>query len=485
MFDYLIDQGWLPWFIGIIIVYPMMVILIGEVGFRIRNKHPLYANIFKNIQFILLPSYIIMEMMDSVIGIPNSNIFVKIFSTIFWISVIVTIVSLFNIFMVENKKAKNVPKLLVDLARIFLIILGIAFVISNIWEVDLTKLLAALGVGSVVLGLALQDTLGGILSGFALLSGKQFNIGDWLKIDDVEGQIEGMDWRSVTLKTRENDYLVIPNARLASERFKNFTKPTSLHMERVQFDISFDDAPHKVKQILIDVAKHTNNILKDPSPHVALLSYDEFSVKYEMQYYIDNYSHQPEIRDDFISSVWYAASRDGFVFPTRSHEVYHFDTNDKDQENEVEIISKFKEFSIELTQEQYKEIIQNAKLYNFGKGEVILKQQEISNLFYLITKGKVEESYFGRNGKKYRIEKIQKGEFFGIRTLTSKHENSVTTYAIEDVEVIVLNKTAMKTLVKYKPEFIHTIELVMKTRDAKLKKIKNALKRTSKNKRDS
>ncbi len=473
MYDYLVEYGWLPWLIGVAIIYPAVVIAIGEISFRIRHKHPLFAEIFRSIQFILLPSFIIMEMMSSVMGIDESNLIFKVFSTIFWISVIFVVVSLFNAIMLGGEKTSKVPKLLIDLARLFLIVIGIAFVVSSIWGVDLTKLLTALGVGSVVLGLALQDTLSGVFAGFALLSGNQFNIGDWLKVDDVEGQIEGMDWRSVTLRTRENDYMVIPNTMLAKNRFRNFTKPTSQHMERVPFDISFDDAPHHVKDILISVAKQTSGILAKPAPAVALLSYDEFSVKYEVQYHIKDYGSQPAIRNDFISAVWYAASRDGFIFPTRSHELYHFEGQSTQEKDFIpQIIAKLKQFSFELAEDEYQEVAQYIKLYHFGVGEEILKQDEITKFFYLITKGSVEQSFEGQNDKKYKIGKMYKGEFFGMRTMTGSHPNETSVYAIEATEVLILDRNAMKLIMKNHPAFAHSIENVVQARDSKLSKIK-------------
>ncbi len=473
MIDYIIQNGWMPWLISITLLYPLSIVLIGEIIFRIRHKYPQFASILRIMQFVIIPSFIIMKMMTTIIGLSGSNVFVKIFSTIFWISVIISTVAAFNALMLlKNSKTAKVPKLLIDLARLFLIILGIAFVVSHIWGVDLTKLLTALGVGSVVLGLALQDTLSGVFSGFALLSGNQFNIGDWLRVGDIEGQIEGMDWRSVTLLTRENDYVVIPNTMLAKDRFINFSRPNPIHMERVTFDISFDDAPHKVKDILLAVAYQTDGVLKEPAPVVALLSYDEFSVKYEIQYFINDYSRQPAIRDKFISAVWYAASRDGFVFPTRSHEVYHFDGNKESNSNTGTILEKLKTLPLKLSKEEYKNVAKNAKLYNYGKGEEILRQGEYTKLLYFITKGSVEEVFIDNKEKKHPIAALEEGQFFGMRTLTGTQPNKTSFYAKSDTEVITLNLNAIKIILQAYPHFAQTIETVFENRDEMLEKVK-------------
>lgn len=477
MFDYILENGWLPWLIGIILLYPIAVVAIGEARFRIRYNHPTFASILKMVQFVLIPSFIIIEMMTSLIGLSQENLFVKIFSTIFWVSVILTVVATFNAWMLEkNTKVAKVPKLLIDLARLFLIILGIAFVISHIWGVDLTKLLTALGVGSVVLGLALQDTLSGVFSGFSLLSGNQFRIGDWLKVDDVEGKIEGMDWRSVTLKTRENDYIVIPNTILAKNRFRNFTRPTPQHMERVTFDISFDDPPHKVKEILLAVASQTEGILKEPPPYVALLSYDEFSVKYEVQYHIDDYGKQPLIRDRFVTAVWYAASRDGFTFPTRAHELYHFEgVKANEVDNTPMLIEQLQKLPLRLSQEEFKSVAKNAKLYSYGSGEEILRQGEYTKELYFIVEGGVEEIYRDKTGRKHYVSTLDEGQFFGMRTLTGMQPNKTSFFAKGDVKIVRLNLDAIKIILQAYPHFAQTIEAVFENREEQLKKIKQLI----------
>ena len=477
MFEYILEHGWLPWLIGIIFLYPIAVVAIGEARFRIQYNYPTFASILKMVQFVLIPSFIIMEMMTTLIGLSQENVFVKIFSTIFWVSVILTVVATFNAWMLEkNAKVAKVPKLLIDLARLFLIILGIAFVISHIWGVDLTKLLTALGVGSVVLGLALQDTLSGVFSGFSLLSGNQFRIGDWLRVDDIEGRIEGMDWRSVTLKTRENDYIIIPNTVLAKNRFRNYTRPTPRHMERVTFDISFDDPPHKVKEILLAVANQTEGILKDPPPYVALLSYDEFSVKYEVQYHIDDYGKQPLIRDRFVTAVWYAANRDGFTFPTRAHELYHFEGVKADEVDTTPIlIEQLKKLPLKLSQEEYSSVAQYAKLYNYGKGEEILRQGEYTKDLYFIVDGEVEEVYIDSEDKKHLIATLDEGQFFGMRTLTGTQPNKTSFFAKGDVKVVKLNLNAIKIILQAYPHFAQTIEAVFENRDELLNKIKTLI----------
>ena len=131
-------------------------------------------------------------------------------------------------------------------------------------------MLAALGVGSIVLGLALQDTLGGLFAGITLISARQFQIGDWIKAGDVVGQVISINWHSVTLKSFEEDLLVIPNSVLASNIFYNFSRPDKIHMERVTIVFSDDHPPNMVRTALLEAALSTPGVLHNPPPQIHL-----------------------------------------------------------------------------------------------------------------------------------------------------------------------------------------------------------------------
>ena len=190
--------------------------------------------------------------------------------------------------MDDDAWQSRVPNLILNIARLFFILLGIAFIISAIWNIDLGQMLAALGVGSIVLGLALQDTLGGLFAGITLISARQFQIGDWLKTNDVIGQVISINWHSVTLKTFEEDLLVIPNSVLASNTFYNYSRPDKIHMERVTTIFSDDHPPNMVREALMEAALSTPGVLHDPRPMIHLRDLKEDGA-YEAMLYYDDY----------------------------------------------------------------------------------------------------------------------------------------------------------------------------------------------------
>ena len=120
----------------------------------------------------------------------------------------------------------RVPRLLIDLLTLALLAVGSAIILSVVWGQDIGGLLAALGIGSIVIGLALQDTLGNLIAGLALLFEKPYRIGDWIRVDGVEGQVVEVNWRALRLRTRDHTGSV--SSTVSSNSIETELMPTRL-----------------------------------------------------------------------------------------------------------------------------------------------------------------------------------------------------------------------------------------------------------------
>lgn len=484
------SQGWILWGAILIIGFPLLVVALGETLHHLDNTGSPYSKLAHFLQKFVVPQLVLLLILNKILELPVDNVLVKINATLLWIFVIYAIVTLFNIILFpQNPKEKswqaNTPKLIVNVVRAILVAIGSAFVLSNVWGVELGKMFAALGVGSLVLGLALQDTMSSLFSGFSLISSKQFKEGDWLKVGDHVGKVIHVSWRSTTLLNREEDIIIIPNSDLAKGVVVNFSHPYPRTVEAVDFDFSFDDAPHKVKQVLIDVALDTKGILHDPMPAVALISYDEFSVRHTIRFWLAGYEDLPAIRDHFVSSVWYAASREGISFPTRAHEVITLaDTSQAEEETEYNKIFEVLNKSLLLRGKDDKilaDIAHHSHLQVFGKGEAIIKQNLDSKGFYMILKGRACEVYQDAFGKEHEMTCLSEGEFCGMISLVRNSPDEFSVITQTDVEVVSIDEKSTSLLLKHHPEVAVIIEEIIESQQLALNKINKKLLKTSHN----
>ncbi len=118
---------------------------------------------------------------------------------------------------------------LVPLARtsgkIFVGAIGVVFVLQNL-DVNITSLIAGLGLGGLAVALAAQDTLKNLLGGATILADKPFQVGDWVIVGDIEGTVEQVGFRSTRIRTFADSLITVPNARVTDTAVDNMGQRT-------------------------------------------------------------------------------------------------------------------------------------------------------------------------------------------------------------------------------------------------------------------
>ena len=117
----------------------------------------------------------------------------------------------------------RLPSIFIDLGQFVLIIIGIGLLLSWVWGANIGGLVTAVGVTSVVIGLAVQGAVGPVIAGLLLLFEQPFKIGDWLETPTVKGRVVEVNWRAIHIDTF-NGIQVVPNATLAAGSFTNLSR---------------------------------------------------------------------------------------------------------------------------------------------------------------------------------------------------------------------------------------------------------------------
>ncbi len=210
------------------------------------------------------------------------------------------------------------------------VIVGAAYVIAALGtfkiafpEAEITPFLAASAVTSLVLGLALQPILGNFFSGLVISVEKPFRINDWIRIGDTEGQVILLTWRTTHLRTRDNDYLVIPNAEIASSELVNYFYPHPLHMERICVGVHYRTPPYRVREALLAAAATVDEVLGKPTADVYLIEFGDSAIVYELRIWVENIAGLPGIGSKVRTAIWEEFHKRDIVipFPIRTLEI--------------------------------------------------------------------------------------------------------------------------------------------------------------------
>lgn len=202
---------------------------------------------------------------------------------------------------------EGVPVLIVNLFTLVLSIVIAGWYATDIFGFKLTPLLATSAIFSLVLGLALQDTLGNLFAGVALQLDKPYEIGDWIELvqggQHRVGQVQEITWRATVLVGLYDELIIVPNRTMSSAEISNFSA-TQLPIWRVQtMRIPYEADVVRVREKLLEGVKKAEGVLKTPEPAVFIREAGESWLVFRCAYCIADYGSQWKVGSNVLTSI--------------------------------------------------------------------------------------------------------------------------------------------------------------------------------------
>src|SRR5579885_829989 len=285
---------------------------------------------------------------------------------LFFFGVIRLLLDLADYVLPSKVRASNI---FWDLILIVLYALVLLVVLRATVHVDLTSLLATSAVISVIIGFALQDTLGNIFAGLSMQLQKPFEPGDWVHFGNYVGRVHGIGWRATRIVTRDNERLEIPNNLIAKEVVVNYTAGGVA--DAIFIGLPYEQPPNRVKEILMRVLRHADGVARHPEPEVTAVEYSDSAIKYRLRFWLSDYGTHELVRDTVISNVWYALRRYAIEIPFPIHTIHlHHAPGDQDvaAERQQRLIAELRQadFLAELSDEELQLLLPNTNVHQFG-----------------------------------------------------------------------------------------------------------------------
>jgi small-conductance mechanosensitive channel/CRP-like cAMP-binding protein len=467
------------WVFVLVLGFPLLMLLLGEVLRWLQRHQPAFVAPLAILRNWTLPALALYLLLVDLLARPRSAVGVRISETLVWITLILAALSLLNVILFEGAPQGSwqakVPKLFRDLGRFLLVLIGSAIVLSSVWGADLGGFLTALGVGSLVLGLALQDSLGNIFSGVALLFEQPIGMGDWVQIGDSLGEVVEVNWRSVHLKTFNDDLRVIPNSELAKGQFINFSRPTPLHRVEVPISFSYDDPPNRVRQLLIGAALEIPAVLDTPPPDVVVVSYGDFAINYKVQVFAPDYRTGDGIQDEINRRIWYLAKRHGLTMPyPMQQEVPYESTAPTPVQQGVASLQLLKSTPgfASLSSERLEQLLADCQVLSYATHEVVVHRLMPLDGLYLILSGEAELVVPDVNGRSCSLGVLLQGECFGEKSsLLHGRIAETTVRACDDLEVLVIPAERLQEVLVESPRLASDLAEVIEIRQRAAAKV--------------
>ena len=210
----------------------------------------------------------------------------------------------------------GVPLVLVNLFTLLLSLVLGGWIATEVFSIRLVPLLATSAIFSIILGLALQDTLGNLFSAIALQLDKPYEIGDWTEVQQGiqrwVGQVHEISWRATLMLGMSDEAITIPNRIVGQSQISNFSRKSQPIARTQIFRLRYGCKITEVKELLARAASAIPTLHKDIPPYALVMEAGEMGVGFKLIYFVDNYGSQFLIADQVITACLQALEKAGY-----------------------------------------------------------------------------------------------------------------------------------------------------------------------------
>jgi len=355
---------------------------------------------------------------------------------------------------VAHRTRAHFSTILKDILMLTLWGLVLLLVLRQDFTVDLAPLLASTAVVAVVVGLALQESLGNIFSGLTLQLGKPFAPGDWVRSGNFVGRVQGIGWRSTTVITRANEKLEIPNSMLAKDTLTNYSVGTIA--DDIKIGLGYSAPPNHVREVILEALRNIPGIMQYPPPEVYTWEYGNSSICYCIRYWMSDFGDADHLRDAVSTGLWYVLRRKAIEIPypqmvIRSSPGLGVASREAFERGIMDGLRQV-DFLCDLHDEELRMLVPGVIVQRFGAGELIVREGDEGDSLFIIREGTVEVLATGSDGKQVHIRDLTPPAFFGEMALMTGEKRTATIRGRSDVELLELNRDAFGELFKNHPE---------------------------------
>lgn len=326
------------------------------------------------------------------------------------------------------------------------------------------QLLTTSAVGAVVVGFALQDTLGNLFAGLAIQVEKPFRVGQWVQIGDREGQVQEITWRATKLRTKAGQFLIVPNSMIAKEPVLNHSEPTVPTRIEVEIGASYGVPPNEVKRAMQEAMANASLVMRAPEPQVVIKGFGASAIDYVAQFWIEDYAIDRSAKDQVRTNLWYTFRRRNIEIPfpiqvqyERDEEPVRTDRHVLAAADHLAGLDLFKPLDAEARSALAK--ASNEQL--FAAGEAIVRQDAEGDSMFVMMHGHARV-VLEPSGQEVAV--IPAGGFFGEMSMLTGDKRSATVKAIDDVAVLEISANDFRELAVANAGLLDHVSTIVSTR---------------------
>ena len=342
-------------------------------------------------------------------------------------------------------------KILSDIVAACIYVCSALAILGFVFALPLQGIVATSGVIAIVLGLALQNTLGDVFSGLSLSVEKPYDVGDAILLEGgVEGEVIQINWRSTHLRNSENDVVIIPHSSMAKMRIQNHSAVTARYGGNLSVVVDSRNEPELALEILKQAAMACPIILEEPTPSVAAIEFKDDRVTYSIYFSTSSFASAEEARSQIITQLWKRARP--AHHSSDAGPIFFF--------GEEELVDRLSIFE-PLSAEEKKHLRSKVVRRHFKAGELLLRQGVKAESVQFVFYGVIQVTHQVQDARELKLGRMGPGDSFGKISLLTGEAASETFTALSSGLLLGLCSEDLKPILESRPELVELLSHVL------------------------
>jgi small-conductance mechanosensitive channel/CRP-like cAMP-binding protein len=342
-------------------------------------------------------------------------------------------------------------KLVQDLLAGLIYLAAVFAIVAYVFDLPIRGLLATSGVVAIILGLALQSTLGDVFSGIVLSFSRPYRPGDWISVDGgTDGRVMELNWRATYILTARRDLAVVPNSTIAKSKIVNVSSPSGLHGTAVTVQVAAGTPPSRCSEILDHAIRNSRLIVTTPAPTITIKTINAAYTEFEIAFFVEELASTVKAQNELFDFIYrHLAAADIDLATPQSGPA--LDEGWRKSRTGVERLFELVAIFSAFTPEERGAIAAKLKERSYDEGETLVEPGIVLQSLFIVGNGVLS---FTRSGIEGELEllRLGPGDHFGEMGLLTGAAGKVRISALVPTTVYELAKADLKPILESRPQ---------------------------------
>src|SRR5215467_438763 len=359
--------------------------------------------------------------------------------------------------LVEHRPREG--KLLQDLLATLIYLAAVFAIVAYVFDLPIQGLLATSGAVAIILGLALQSTLGDVFSGLVLNFSRPYRPGDWISLDGgLEGRVLELNWRATHVLTGRRDLAIVPNSTIAKSKIVNVSSPSGLHGVTITVQLAATTTPATGTELLAHALLNCRLIVATPAPTITVKSINATYTECEITFFVDELAAVTRAQNqvfDLIVRHLAVAGIDLARAPNQPHGAGEDQAAQRCKtgpERVLELVAIF----ASLTRDERQAIVAKLTQASYDQGETLVEPGTVLHALWIVGAGVLSFTREASTGES-ELLRLGPGDHFGEIGMLTGAPATAKISALLPTTIYELAKEDLSPILEARPAVTHEL----------------------------